>query len=261
MSLPRKFALVGLLPSAACLLYVGCAKTPRPDPMATQTTRPSDVPNRLLELQRHVADLDTATRQLPGGTETTNRKIAETCFLELTKILPLIEGDYQSGEYVSGLRVLTTTREQLGSGSTEMATEPTIAQGLRAAERLLRNLDTFIFDKDAGILAQVDALHQKIIESDSAHGATQRAIAAQSFRAVSEICQQMTTSMVERAGTDGRPTTGPTTGPTTLPSPTPSPTAAPDAPSPTPTPAPAPDAKPAEDSKPAIPKTETPAPQ
>jgi hypothetical protein len=215
MLFSRPLASMFLIPVAACLFHAGCVKQQPP----VEEKTPSDIPKRIQMLLSSVDELDKRAQQLPGEDDAANRKLVAPCFEALTRALPLIEGDYQR------LRTLKTTQERLASPSATLASEPTIGQGLRATESLLRNLNRLVFDNDADLGKQIDAFQQKIIESDTVHDATYRVVTGQAIRGVAEITHQMTSKIVERAGTDGTPTTKPTTNPTA--NPTTNPTTAP----------------------------------
>jgi hypothetical protein len=141
----------------------------------------------------------------------------QKCFADLEAVLPLIAGQNPSSEFRQGMRVLESSRQQLTSGSTELASEPTIGQGLRAATRLLGTLNTFAFENDANIAKHLDVLQQRINQLDTAHGATNRVIASEAMRDTADVLQQMTNALADRAGleTGGKPTTNPATRPDT----------------------------------------------
>jgi hypothetical protein len=130
-------------------------------------------------------------------------------FGDLTQVLPLIEGDYKSGEFRQGIRILESSRQQLAAGSPDLAAEPTIGQGVRASLRLLQNLNAMVFANDPEITKRVDALKQKVDELDSAKGGMNRVVAAQSMRSAADVLQQMAGVMADRAGIEARPTTRP----------------------------------------------------
>ena len=109
MAFSRSLATLCLLPATFGLMLTGCAKTtstvgrqaPKEEPQLA-----ADVTGRVREIQNRVNDLDATSQQLPGNSEQANRQMIEQCFGDLTRLLPLIEGDYQSGEFRQGIRVL-----------------------------------------------------------------------------------------------------------------------------------------------------------
>jgi hypothetical protein len=210
MTFTRSLAAWCIIPSAACLIFAGCAqKASTASTQKDDSQLAADTTSRVKEIQSRVSELDALSQQLPGANDQSNRKLVAEAFAGLTRILPLIEGDYQSGEFRQGMRVLNSSREQLASGSPDLAAEPTVGQGLRAAERLLRNLNSFVFDNNADLTKSLDMLQKKVVELDTAHGPMNRVLAAQAFRTTTDILQQMSTALVERAGLEGAPTTNP----------------------------------------------------
>lgn len=217
MAFSRTLATFCLLPASYGLMLTGCAKTistvGQPVPVKEEPQLASDVSSRVREIQSRVNDLNAASQQLPGNSEQSNRELVQQVFGDLTRILPLIEGEYQSGEFRQGIRVLESARQQLASGSTDLASEPTIGQGLRASLRLLENLNGFVFGQDGEITKKLDVVRQKIDQLDTAHGPMNRVIASQAVRGTADVLQQMSNSLVDRAGLEGKPTTNPATKP------------------------------------------------
>ena len=214
MAFSRSFATLCLLPATFSLMLTGCAKTTSTVGQQAAKEEPqlaADVTGRVREIQNRVNELDAASQQLPGNSEQANRQMIEQCFGELTRLLPLIEGDYQSGEFRQGIRVLESARQQLASGSTDLASEPTIGQGLRASLRLLENLNSFVFGQDGEITKRLDVVRQKVDQLDTAHGPKNRVIASQAVRGTASVLQQMSAALVDRAGLEGKPATNPAT--------------------------------------------------
>lgn len=210
MTFTQMLAAWCIIPSAACLIFAGCAqKGSLSSTQKSDDSQLADNTARVKEIQSRVSELDILSQQLPGDTDQSNRKLVADAFAGLTRILPLIEGDYQSGEFRQGMRVLNSSREQLTSGSRDLASEPTVGQGLRAAERLLRNLNSFVFDNNADIIKSLDTLQKKVVDLDTVHGPMNRVLAAQALRTTTDILQQMSTALVERAGLEGASTTNP----------------------------------------------------
>ena len=118
---------------------------------------------------------------------------------------------------MSGLGVVTATRDQLKSSPADMPTEPPVIQGLFATEKLLASINTLTFDKDEEITKQIASLDQQITMLGNLHGAINRVQAGVAMRGVVDICRVMSSNLIERAGTSGTPTTGPATAPTTGP--------------------------------------------
>ena len=218
----RKLASYCLLSAAFCLFFAGCvqkASTVGQEARREEPQLAADLTSRVREIQSKVTDFQTDAAALPGGGANTreadamHRRLMLQCFTDLTQVLPLIEGQYQSGEFRQGMRILESSRQQLAGGSIDLAAEPTIGQGIRASLRLLQNLNTMVFSNDADITKRLDALRQKVNELDTARGSHTRVVAAQSMRGAADVLQQMAGVMADRAGIEGKPTTAPTTKP------------------------------------------------
>jgi hypothetical protein len=165
-------------------------------------------------VQARVAQLQIDAAQLPGETDADQRRLMQKVFSDLVGVLPLIAGSSPTSEFRQGLRVLDVSRQQLATGSTEMATEPTIGQGLRATDRLLVNLNATVFENNPDLAKRLGALGQSIDELDTAHGATNRLLATHVVRMTVDVLQQMANIMADRAGIEGlKPTSAPTTNP------------------------------------------------
>ena len=65
--------------------------------------------------------------------------------------------------------------------------------------------------------AGLDAVQQKVNALDTAHGGKNRVIASQAVRGAADVLQQMSTSLADRAGIDGKPTTNPAANPAVSP--------------------------------------------
>jgi hypothetical protein len=174
----------------------------------------AQVAGRVRNVQARVAQLQVDAAQLPGETDADQRRLMQMVFSDLAGVLPLIAGPSPTSEFRQGLRVLDVSRQQLATGSTEMATEPTIGQGLRATDRLLVNLNATVFENNPDLAKRLGALGQSIDELDTAHGATNRLLATHVVRMAVDVLQQMANIMADRAGIEGmKPTTAPTTNP------------------------------------------------
>src|ERR1700712_4631072 len=146
------------LSMAALGLIGGCAKKATQVGRQAQREEPQlaagDQSDRVREIQKKVNTLEEDAAALPGGggsareADLAHRKLMQQVFGDLTQVLPLIEGDYKSGEFRQGIRILESSRQQLAAGSPDLAAEPTIGQGVRASLRLLQNLNSMVFAND-----------------------------------------------------------------------------------------------------------------
>jgi hypothetical protein len=205
-----------LVLSASALLAVGCATknttvgdkakgTEQPAPQQAQTA--GDATGRVRDIIAKVGTLQQSTEDLPGSTEGDNRQLMEKCFGDLLAVFPLMEGDYQSGEFRQGMRILDSSRQQLASGSKDLATEPTIGQGMRATVRLLVDVNNVVFNNDEQMTKKLDDLRKQVEELDAVRGPMSRVVAARGMRDATSVLQQMATSLAERTGVE-TPKTG-----------------------------------------------------
>jgi hypothetical protein len=218
MSRLRPLALFCVL-AGSSLAFGGCSNKARSAEQPSQAQPPSqeaqlaaEAINRIHEIEYRVKAFEAASNLLPGETEAQNRRMMQESFSSLTQILPLIEGPSPSSEFRQGMRVLDTSRQQLASGSTNLATEPTIGQGLRATSRLLANINNLVFGSDPAIGKRIDAVQQRVDQLDTAHGGMNRVVAAQAMRETAGVLRQMSSALADRAGLEGpKPTTNPAT--------------------------------------------------
>jgi hypothetical protein len=213
MPSPTPFRRVLIL-SAAGLFAVGCAnknnssaeqKAKESERSSQQAQTAGDATGRVREIISKVGALQQTTEQLPGSTEADYRSLMQASFGQLLQVFPLLEGEYQSGEFRQGMRILDSTRQQLASGSKDLAVEPTIGQGMRALVRLLVDVNNVVFNNDELLTRKLDELHQRVDELDSVHGPLNRVVSARAVRDATAVLQQMSTSLAERTGVDMKP--------------------------------------------------------
>ncbi len=208
-----------LVPAAFALFLAGCTKTtsqvgqkaqeqPKDEPQLA-----ADVGGRVRDIIGKVQKLQETSSQLPGDTADEHRRLMHESFAALTQILPLMEGDQQSGEFRQGLRILDSSRQQLAGASKGLAVEPTVGQGLRAAVRLIGDVNRVVFNNDAQITKSLDGLQQRVDELDSVHGPLNRVVASQSMRQTAALLQQMSATLAERAGVESKPAAAPAAKP------------------------------------------------
>jgi hypothetical protein len=228
MDLSRKlgscctFAAVALLAGGCAAKKTSTVGQQQPRPMEEPQLAASEVTGRVHDLQSRVNALAADANQLPGqganlqAAATSHRQLMQKCFAGVEAVLPLLAGQNPTSEFRQGMRVLESSRQQLASGSPELAAEPTIGQGLRATTRLLSNLNAFAFENDANVAKHLDTLQQRVNQLDTTRGATNRVVASEAMRDTANVLQQMTNALADRAGLDtgGRPaTTNPATRP------------------------------------------------
>lgn len=216
----RRSALI--LPAALVFLLAGCAPKTQSDVGAKahpQSDEPQmasmDVGSRIKSIQGGIEQLSKTVDQLPGtgssGREedTANRALMRQCFDSLAQILPIIEGENQTGDFRQGMRILETSRQQLANGSPDLAAEPTIAQGTRAVARLLASLNMYVFNNDAAITEKNDAVQKTVDQLDLTHGVRSRVVSARAMRESVESLKLMSGNLAGRVAPATQPTTAP----------------------------------------------------
>ena len=217
---PLVFARLALSATVLAALAVGCAPT---QPTVAQKPLLPPEPQLAANVQQRVRDLDervTAlaeqSQQLPGHTEEDFRTGMESSFGDLSRILSILQGTTQSGEFRQQLRIVDSTRAELASGSQDLASEPTVDTGLRATYRALSNLTDLSFTEDKDQLnPTLDLLRGKLNELDNVHGPMHRVVAAEALDLTTQAVRQMAQSLQERVGLPPaatQPTTQPDPG-------------------------------------------------
>jgi hypothetical protein len=204
-----------------CMLLTAC--TPKHTDIGKNAHPQSDEPqmasmdvgSRVQSIQAGVDQLAKTTEQLPGsgGNERefdmTNRQLMEKTFEGFAQILPLIEGQNQTGDFRQAMRVLETSRQQLANGSPDLVAEPTIAQGVRAVARLLASLNMYVFNNDPAITDKNDALQKTVDQLDVTHGVRSRVISGHAMREAVESLRLMSSNFAGRLAPASQPTTAP----------------------------------------------------
>ena len=203
--LARSTWLAGTIVAAA--LAGGCAKTQTtlepPPPAPKEETLPdaalaSNVRERVKNLQVAVAEYAQGAQKLPGRNEAENRAQVAQQFTLLSQILASLAGNDVGSEFKQQLRIVENSRAVLSSGSAELATEPTIDTGLRAAHRALASINSHSFTDAPDIAKSLDLMKAKIDDLDSVRGAMHRLVAGQAFNASSEAIRQMSATIDSR---------------------------------------------------------------
>ena len=131
-------------------------------------------PAACARFRRRFAPLDQiADESGVGGTssasDAAHRQVMVQFFAGLTQVLPLIKGEFESGEFRQSMRILESARQQL-AGSPGLAAEPTVGQGLRESLRVLTALNSTVFGNEDEITKSLDGLRHKVEELDTTHG-------------------------------------------------------------------------------------------
>lgn len=194
----------GLAFVSLALTVVGCAKnrtTMDPAPPPDETPRAqlaSDVRERVRELDVRAGEYADHVKQMPGGSEAENRRLVAAQFGLLSQMIPMLAGPEMPGDLSQQLRIIESTRSQLSNGSMELAAEPTVGTGLRAAQRALASINQRLFSEVPEIAKAIDAMAANVNHLDTASGPQHRWIAAQAFGNSAEAVTRMAQAMGQR---------------------------------------------------------------
>ena len=190
-------------------MIVGCAKkssTMRDSQPAASTAEPTpppsiarDLDQRTRELREQVQILQTNAHQLPGRDDSSHRQIMQQVFADLTQTLPRVVGPDATGGFRQQLRILSSAQTQLASGSSDLAAEPTIDTGLRAAQNALASAQSRLFYESQPIAQTLEQLRGRISELDSVRGPMHRLVVTQSVDLITRTISQMADVMEARA--------------------------------------------------------------
>ena len=138
----------------------------------------------------------TAER-LPGNTADEHRALAQQAFADLSQILPILFGPSPTGVQRQQLRVVESTRAQL-AGRSNLAPEPTIDTGLRAARDALAGLGRASYFDQPDLAKTLDRLDKSVNELDAARGSRHQLVVTDAVTLMSEAVNQMDRALNER---------------------------------------------------------------
>ena len=192
----------------AAILLTGCAakkettlKPPPPDGNP-EPQLATDIHERVKELTARAKEYSDGTQKLPGRTAQDDRAQTTQQFALLAQILPMLNGPDMSGDFRQQLRIIESSRAQLASGTQDLAVEPTVDTGLRAAHRALAGINQRGFSDNPDIAKNLDALNAKIQELDGTADAIHRLIASQAFKDSAQVITQMSGALGARLGAE-----------------------------------------------------------
>lgn len=233
------------LTALALVLAGGCVKT-RPTISTTKPapeTQVSETTLRVRELSRLAEEYGAIARQLPGRTPEEHRDLMRQVFAELGQILPLLENPRDNLIYRHQISIIEDSRTQLAAGSSDLAVQPTIDTGLRAAYHALAGVSQNSYFDQADLTPPLDQMSAKVDELDTVHGLTHSVVVGEAVEISSGIVSKMADALAQRISSEaGTPLPPPETAPAaTVPAePTTSPAATEPATAPVQTPATAP---------------------
>jgi hypothetical protein len=163
------------------VVMTGCAKknTATMDPKVPANPQPQmndSVPQRVTDLRRLSAQFNELAQRLPGRDENEHRAVMGDVFARLAEILPMLQGPDPSGAFRVQLRTIEDARQRLSAASSNLAMEPTIDSGLRAASSALSTITRETFYAGDNVSDEIDRLNAKLPELDSVHGQFHRLV-------------------------------------------------------------------------------------
>jgi hypothetical protein len=204
----RTRALTSIL---AATLMVGCAAkkqttlTPPPPEPNPEPQLATDARQRAQHLGTLAEQYAAGAAKLPGQNEQEDRQLVAEAFNQLSQILPLLNGPDMAGDFRQQLRIIESSRSQLSSGTMDLASEPTIDTGIRAAQRALSSLAQRAFPEQPEIAKHVDAMRAAVQELDTVSGPIHRHVAGQAFGHSAEAVKAMTAALNQRFADGSQP--------------------------------------------------------
>jgi hypothetical protein len=186
------------------VVVTGCAgKTqttlkPAPPDANPEPQLATDVHERVKELGARAQEYADGCNRLPGRSAQEDRAQTTQQFALLAQILPILNGPDMTGDFRQQLRIIESTRAQLASGTQDLAVEPTVDTGLRAAHRALAGINQRAFTQTPDIAKSLDAMNAKVQELDGNTDAIHRLIASQAFKSSAQAITQMSSALSGR---------------------------------------------------------------
>jgi len=202
INIRAKLLLAALL--SVAVVFTGCAAKnqttlkPAPPDANPEPQLAIDVHERVKELTTRAQEYAAGCEKLPGRNAEEDRAQTTQQFALLAQILPILNGPEMSGDFRQQLRIIESSRSQLASGTQDLAVEPTVDTGLRAAHRALSGINQRAFTEMPDIAKTLDAMNAKVQELDGTADAIHRLIASQAFKSSAQVINQMTNALSGR---------------------------------------------------------------
>ena len=163
------------------VLMIGCAKknTATMDAKAPANPQPqmnNSVPQRVDELKGLAGQFDELSRRLPGRDENEHRAVMAEVFARLAEMLPMLQGPDPSGAFRVQLRTIEDARQRLSNPASNLAFEPTIDSGLRAAAAALSTITRETFYAGENVADEIDRLNAMLPQLDAVRGPFHRLV-------------------------------------------------------------------------------------
>jgi len=203
------------------LTLTACAKNQSsmddvPPPPDSNPNAPllDDARQRLQDLQARNAHYASNARNMPARDEQENRRLTAEQFALLAQMLPMLAGPDMTGHLQQQQRIVDSARNQLTASSLELAPEPTVSTGLRAAHRALSSLAQESFAQVPDLNTTLTNMSNSVNHLDQVTGPQHRLVAAQAFAQSAQAIQKMIDTMNQRLGNQiNRPAQTPTPPP------------------------------------------------
>jgi hypothetical protein len=195
--------LIGLL------LVAGCQKkgsslrekpAENPEPKAQQNAAEG-----VEDLRKELSALDEISQKLPGRDEGEHRQLVRDAMGQFVKVIRLLGGPQPSGTLRQQIQLIQSQRAMLRTGSEDMAVEPVIDTGLRAAYRALTQIQAASFNQSPEISQSLDQVRNNIDQLDLRRGALHRLVVTDVVRGFAGTARLMTDELEKRAS--GQPAT------------------------------------------------------
>lgn len=150
-------------------------------------------------LSQRVERFAREVAKLPGRDQQEYRRMMADRFGDLAEILPMLEGPEPGGAFRQQVRIIENTRATLQSAPEELALEPTVGLGLRAAENALSGVQARTFYANQEVADALEPLRSRIADLDAARGPLNQLVAAQSMREIANVLTRMSLVVHGRA--------------------------------------------------------------
>jgi hypothetical protein len=166
---------------------------------------------RLVGMNATADEIVKQSQSLPGRNEDEHRQLMAQTFAGFASILPsFVQGTEPNGAFRQQLEIIESTRAQLAGESQKLSVKATIDTGLRAVHNALTGIYREQFYEQTEVATALDALRARIDELDTVRGPSHQFVAGQAAQQSAGVIKQMTTILLQRAGTT-LPTTNTTT--------------------------------------------------
>jgi hypothetical protein len=184
--------------AAGCMRKTETTLNPPPPETDNLPKVTNDARERVKELGTLAEEFAAGADKLPGRNDQDDRAEVTRQFALLSQLLPMLNGPDMSGDFKQQLGIVSSTKALLGSGSQDLAVEPTIDTGLRAAHRALTSISQRSFIEKPEVAKNLENMRGKIEELDGASGPMHRLVTSQALRASAQAVTQMASALDQR---------------------------------------------------------------